>query len=112
MKTITTGETAAPRRASRDKPVIKLDVAKYQHYLDDADLTPDEKRQFIEALWAVIVAFVDLGFGVDAVQQVCTDDEKSAAEIGAKGDDLLKYDYNQSDNSKYASLEDGAFQES
>lgn len=43
---------------------LRLDVAKYEAYLADTDLTEDEKRAFLEALWSVIISFVDLGFSV------------------------------------------------
>ncbi|MEO1405119.1 MAG: hypothetical protein AAFV54_01340 [Pseudomonadota bacterium] len=43
---------------------LTLDVERYQRYLDVADIGDDEKRAFIEALWTIIVNFVDLGFEV------------------------------------------------
>lgn len=53
------------------KPRIELDIEKYQSYLDGSDLTPAQKEDFLRALWSIVVAFVDLGFGVDPVQQAC-----------------------------------------
>ena len=52
-----------PRRA------LTLDLAYYQSHLDSADYTDDEKRALIEALWTIIVAFVDLGYGIHPAQQ-------------------------------------------
>lgn len=53
------------------KPVVTLDVERYQHFLDNSGMNPEEKRDFLEALWSVIVTFVDLGFGVHPLQEVC-----------------------------------------
>ena len=58
------GPTGSSRRR------LEIDVEKYQALLDDPSLTEDQKRQLIEALWSIIVAFVDLGFGVHPMQQV------------------------------------------
>ena len=50
---------------------VHLDYELYEHYLAECDLTEDQKREFLETLWSIIVGFVDLGFGVHPVQQVC-----------------------------------------
>lgn len=46
---------------------LRIDWRLYEHHLADADLTDQEKREFIEALWYIIVSFVDLGFGIEPV---------------------------------------------
>ncbi|WP_375451671.1 hypothetical protein [uncultured Devosia sp.] len=51
------------------RPVVTLDVALYERYLTESDMTDEQKREFLEMLWTIIVGFVDLGFGVDPVQQ-------------------------------------------
>lgn len=58
------------------KPRLEIDIDKYQAYLDGSDLTPAQKEDFLRALWSVVVAFVDLGFGVHPVQQACGQVEK------------------------------------
>ena len=50
---------------------LKIDYELYQHYLDESDLSEVEKQEFLDTLWSIIVSFVDLGFGVHPVQQVC-----------------------------------------
>ena len=55
----------APRRG------LPVDVAKYQGMIDDPDLTEDQKRQFVEALWTILVAFVDLGFELHESDLAC-----------------------------------------
>lgn len=52
---------------------LTLDVDYYQTFLDDEDISEDRKLELIETLWQIIVAFVDLGFGVHPVQQAVED---------------------------------------
>ena len=51
------------------RPVITFDYERYAHFLDTADLTEDQKREFLQSLWNIIVQFVSMGFGVHPVQQ-------------------------------------------
>lgn len=59
------------------KPRVEIDIDKYQSYLDGSGLTPEQKDDFLRALWTIMVTFVDLGFGVHPVQQACGQVEKS-----------------------------------
>lgn len=64
------GDDAFPVSVTqRTPPVVTVDYEKYERFLEDAELTDEQKRQFIEALWQIIVSFVDLGFGVHPAQQ-------------------------------------------
>ena len=70
------------------KPVITLDYERYAHFLEDEDLTEEQKHEFIETLWNIIVEFVSLGFGVHPLQQASTacgqlDQEHLSATINA-----------------------------
>lgn len=47
---------------------LEIDLERYQIYIDDIDLSDEQKADFMNALWTVIVAFVDLGYGVHPVQ--------------------------------------------
>ena len=62
------------------KRTLTVDVAKYQKFLDEADLTPEQKEDFLQAVWSVVVTFVELGFDVHPLQEVCGKD----AECGGK----------------------------
>jgi hypothetical protein len=50
---------------------LEIDVARYQEYLDDPSLSEGQKTEIVEALWTIMMAFVDLGFGLHPMQQVC-----------------------------------------
>ena len=49
-------------------------MERYQQYLDGSDLNDAEKEEFLQALWQIIVGFVELGFGVHPTQEVCVKD--------------------------------------
>lgn len=49
---------------------IEFDIEYYQSLFDDDTLSEDLKRQFLETLWAIMVQFVDLGFGIESSQIV------------------------------------------
>lgn len=56
------------------KRVLTVDVQRYQQYLDDTDMSGAEKAEFLQALWQIIVSFVELGYGVHPLQEVCGKD--------------------------------------
>lgn len=59
------------------KPSVEIDVEKYQALLDDPDLSDTQKEEIMHALWMVMMAFVDLGFGVHPAQEVCGKPEQT-----------------------------------
>jgi hypothetical protein len=59
-----------PATNIRTRPSLKLDVEHYQNLLDAPDMSASEKRQLIEALWTLIVSFIDLGYEVSP-QSAC-----------------------------------------
>lgn len=70
------------------KPSLGIDTAKYQAYLDDPSLSEVQKEEIVEALWSIIVAFVDLGFCVHPLQEVLGEKAcgKLAATLDVQGD--------------------------
>lgn len=57
--------------SANPKPTLTVDVEKYQAFLDGSDMTEVQKQEFLQALWSIIVSFVELGFGVHPLQEVC-----------------------------------------
>jgi len=53
---------------------LAFDWAIYAHHLKESDLTGEQQRQLIETLWTIASLFVDYGFGLHPVQQVCDGD--------------------------------------
>ena len=81
-------EAAASAEAGA-RSTLQVDFELYQGFLDDADISEEQKRQMIEALWSIIVAFVEIGFGVHPVQEACEAADKDKIEAGnGDSDDL------------------------
>ncbi len=57
--------TAAP-----NQPIVTVDYERYAHYLDGADLTDEQKQEYLQTIWSIIVEFVSLGFGVHPLQHI------------------------------------------
>ena len=49
-------------------PTLEIDWDLYGTCLADADMTDDQKRDFIRTLWNIMVAFADLAFRAHPVQ--------------------------------------------
>lgn len=49
---------------------MTADIEKYQSLLDDPNLGPSERADFLAALWTIILAFIDLGYRVHPVQKI------------------------------------------
>jgi hypothetical protein len=56
------------------RPVLTVDVRKYQSLIDDPTLSEAQKEEVLRALWSIVVTFVELGFGVLPLQEVCGQD--------------------------------------
>lgn len=61
---------------------LTYDAGAYRHLLPDAAMTEEEQTRFLDAMWSVVVSFVDLGFGRHPVQQAM-DVSKSRASLAA-----------------------------
>ncbi|MCV0370513.1 hypothetical protein [Filomicrobium sp.] len=72
------------------RPIVTVDVEKYQAYLDDPNLSEEQKEEFLQAIWSIMVAFVDLGFGVHPLQEVCGQDSEESCPCAKGGFDQVK----------------------
>lgn len=54
---------------------LTLDVEYYQSFIDDVDISDEQKQELIETLWNIVVQFVDLGFGIHPLQQAKSGDD-------------------------------------
>jgi hypothetical protein len=63
-------EPVEPVAVASRRPALTLDVARYEAMLADPALSEAERKAFLEALWEIIVGFVDLGFQIHPLQQV------------------------------------------
>lgn len=51
------------------QPGMKIDFSRYLPILDDDDISDEDKRALLEALWSITLSFVRLGWGKNAAQQ-------------------------------------------
>ncbi len=72
------------------RPIVAVDVEKYQAYLDDPNLSEEQKEEFLQAIWSIMVAFVDLGFGVHPLQEVCGQDSDESCPRAKEGFNKVK----------------------
>ncbi len=52
-------------------PPLTFDAQEYWHFVEDYDMTDKAKHKLLEAIWSIVVEFVDIGFGVHPIQQAC-----------------------------------------
>jgi len=59
--------------ASAPQPRLEFNAQDYVAYVDDMDLTQEEAETLLRALWDIMMAFVDMGFGIHPVQEKAGD---------------------------------------
>ena len=75
---------AIPRRA------LRLDAEKYDRMLDASVISEGQRRAFIEAMWSVVVAFVDFGYDIQPFES-CGQSDESASTSPEPDCDLVEY---------------------
>ncbi len=71
------------------RPIITVDVRKYQSFLDESGLSEEKKEEFLQALWSIVVAFVEIGFGVHPLQEVCGQNSETGSQRPKEGFNLV-----------------------
>ena len=74
---------------SSTRPTMTVDVDRYQKYLDEAGMTAAEKEEFLQTLWQIIVSFVELGYGVHPLQEVCGKDAGTVSDRAKEAMDAV-----------------------
>jgi len=62
-----------PEAGSIPRPALRFDVARYEKMLNECDITEEQRQDYLETLWTVIIGFVDLGFDIHPLQQATTE---------------------------------------
>lgn len=71
------------------KKSVEIDIDKYQAYLDDPNLSDEERKELAILIWQIMMAFVDLGFGVHPVQQACGKTSETPDKTGNRDSSML-----------------------
>jgi len=66
----------APNSISQ-RPSLTIDYDLYWHYLENSDLTDQQKRDFLDEMWSIIVFFVKFGFNVNPLQEAVGQSHKT-----------------------------------
>lgn len=89
-------EAASERRTFR--PTLTVDWDTYGKMLEDSDLTEEQKREFIETLWSIVVNFVDLGFGIHPLQQASEQELDLEKLLRDGGAEVINLDHSTNDS--------------
>ncbi|WP_298976573.1 hypothetical protein [uncultured Roseobacter sp.] len=57
------------------RPSLSIDWEVYAAMLEESDMPLDQQKELVETLWSMVVAFVDLGFDLNPVTQICGEDD-------------------------------------
>ena len=83
-------------------PSLQVDWEVYAQMLEASDWSDDQKREFIETIWSLVMTFVDLGYGIHPVQQACGEsnslDEIIKADMLSLPQSKSKTEFNKSAN--------------
>lgn len=60
---------------------LTIDWDHYKSLLEGEDISDEEAQAFLEALWSIIVGFVDLGFGIHPLQLIHSDTGDGSNEL-------------------------------
>lgn len=61
----------------KPRPSLSVDWEVYAAMLADSDMPLDQQQELIETLWSIVVMFVDLGYDIKPVPQICGEDQEA-----------------------------------
>lgn len=68
---------------------IQFDAQEFAHFLDESDLTHEQKLEYIQTIWGIVLQFIDMGFGIHPIQQACGQFDEAAVLCGEADSDAL-----------------------
>ncbi|QBY02540.1 hypothetical protein E2K80_18840 [Rhodophyticola sp. CCM32] len=87
------------------RPSLSVDWELYAAMLEESDLSLDQQRALIETLWSIVVMFVDLGFNLDPVAQICGQEAEASPDdpsdlVSLLGDRMMRAETGEEDTWK------------
>lgn len=55
-------------------PTLTVDWQLYAAFLEECEMSDAQKREVIETLWSIVIAFIDMGFDVGSPDASCGQD--------------------------------------
>lgn len=68
---------------------LDVDLMAFAHHLDASGLSDEQKQEYLGIFWNLAMAFVDLGYGINATQMACGHLTKSFEKEGVYPPDSL-----------------------
>ena len=62
-------------------PTLSIDWELYASMLAESDMPLEDQKELVETLWSIAVAFVDMGFDLSPVQQICGESEEALSDL-------------------------------
>ncbi|MEO0428057.1 MAG: hypothetical protein AAF160_11520 [Pseudomonadota bacterium] len=65
------GGAASGGAGGARRKVLEVDLDQFQHRLDSAEMTEEQRAEYLQLTWSIVLQFVDLGYQLHPVQQSC-----------------------------------------
>ena len=75
------------------RPSLSIDWELYAAMLEESDMPLDQQKELIETLWSIVVMFVDLGFDLSPVTQICGEPDEASSDDSADLVSLMERDW-------------------
>jgi len=62
-------------------PTLSIDWELYASMLHDSDMLLADQKELVQTLWSIAVAFVDMGFDLSPVQQICGESHDQLSDV-------------------------------
>lgn len=72
---------------------IQFDAQEFAHFLDESDLTHEQKLEYIQTVWQIVLQFIDMGFGIHPLQQACGQIDEAAVLCGAADSSMVSFSH-------------------
>jgi hypothetical protein len=74
---------------------IQFDAKEFAHFLEGSDWSEDQKLEYIQTIWTIVLQFIDMGFGIHPFQialgpQACGQFDATAVLCGIADSDALE----------------------
>ncbi|WP_380098385.1 hypothetical protein [Devosia honganensis] len=81
----------APKSASPERMYqpLTFDPTPYLQYLAESDLSETDKLILLDELWALTVAFVDMGFNISPLQQAMDKSSENKSALASEFSDVV-----------------------
>lgn len=84
-----------PNDIPMSRPSLTIDWELYAAMLEGSDMPLDQQKELIETLWSIAVMFVDLGFDLNPVTQICGEPDDALSDDPPDLVSLLEQDWAQ-----------------